>query len=242
MIDKKYIKQRIDEYLEFDSDILLRPTPDTKTPILLIRVFGGAIRDIIAGKEIHDIDILVGSETFNWAKEILKEQGYYYHTHLTTKDIQQMYSDIHVISEPHTMVKNNKVVQLIRPRYLSKRNNSYTSQREYKLNFIQLIQNVDYSCCAVSYDGDNIYQNFPNSILHCQNSVFITNKNAKMYSEKRALHRKYKLEDRGWNEILDNKQIERDEKINNILEEKISVEFVNEIQKLPEEDPFLFSI
>lgn len=39
----KIIKSKIDEYLEFDSNLLLQ-----NKNIDLIRIFGGAIRDIIA--------------------------------------------------------------------------------------------------------------------------------------------------------------------------------------------------
>jgi hypothetical protein len=231
------IKNKLDEYLEFDSSLLLTPIPSYDTPNnLLIRVFGGAIRDIISGDKINDIDILVGSDTFHWAKKVLKENGYFFQKKLSGKDIQVAYEELKVISEPHTFTKNDKVVQLIRPRLLTNKKGSFfDKQREYKNNFVNLIQNVDYSCCAVSYDGTYLYQNFPNSILHCQNKVFITNMKALMYSDKRALHRKYKLMDRGWEEIENNKQIERDEKINNLLECKETIDFKNEIQKHPDE-------
>jgi hypothetical protein len=227
MIDKKYIKENLDQYLEFDSDKLFFNSN------YLVRVFGGAIRDIIAKKEIHDVDILVSSQSFPIVKQIIEEQGYFYHSQLSKKDIQSIYSDIQVISEPHTFIKNNKIIQLIRPRLSTNRSIGPNhikkdNEREYIKNFFNLIQNVDFSCCAVSYDGKTIYQNYPNSIIHCQNNVFIENKFALMYSEKRAIHRKYKLIDRGWKEISNSKSIERDEKLQNILNNNEEVIFTDQ--------------
>ena len=47
----KIIKERIDEYLEFDSSEIFLNTD-------YCEVFGGAVRDSIAKKDIHDIDFL----------------------------------------------------------------------------------------------------------------------------------------------------------------------------------------
>jgi hypothetical protein len=45
------IRVNINEYIGFDSDELF--------PInSLVRIFGGAVRDSISDKEIHDIDII----------------------------------------------------------------------------------------------------------------------------------------------------------------------------------------
>jgi len=225
IIDNKYVKERLDKYLEFDSDLILN------NKNLLIRIFGGAIRDIIAKKEIHDVDILVSSLAFSVVKRIIEEQGYYHHKQLTSKDIQSVYSDIQVICEPHTFIKNNKIIQLIRPRLHSRSigpNQIKNNKEEYIKNFIELIRNVDLSCCAVSYDGENIYQNYPNSILHCQNNIFIQNKFATMYSQKREIHRKYKLLDRGWKEITNEKIVIRDEKIEYLLNNNQKIIFISE--------------
>ena len=56
------IKEKLDEYLEFDSNLLFNRTPiqsEYEYSIKvkrLVRIFGGAIRDIIAGQTINDID------------------------------------------------------------------------------------------------------------------------------------------------------------------------------------------
>lgn len=197
------IRKSISEYLEFDSDELFR------SKFNLIRIFGGAIRDIIAEQPIHDIDILCGSKSIKFVESILQNNGYQYIEMLNGKDLQEMYSEIHVINEPKTWIKGKKIVQLIRPSV-----GFADSPEAYKRGFTDLIANVDLSCCGVSYDGETLHEDYPNALLHCQSKVFSVNKKAKMYSEKRVSHRIHKLTDRGWEEIENTISNNRDLKIN----------------------------
>lgn len=221
------IKEKLDEYLEFDSNLLFNRTPIEEHSIKfkrLVRVFGGAIRDIIAGQKINDVDILVASQSCSLVELTLKEQGYTYIESLVPKDLASVYSDIHVISEPRTWMKGTKIVQLIKPRLKS------NHPREYEQMFIDLIQNVDISCCGVSWDGVHLYENYPNAITHCQNLSFYINRTAKMYSHKRASHRECKLEQRGWKRIKsDDIAFARDQRIENLLSDKPSIDFVSEL-------------
>ena len=206
------IKKRIDEYLLFDSDRLFRSCD-------LVRIFGGAIRDSICGDLINDIDILVGSKSIGTVEHILSLNGYTKIESLIPKDLASVYNDIQVISEPHTWMNGNRIVQLIRPRItqpnyktgggLVTRPDTYT----YKENFNRLISNVDLSCCGVSYDGNKLSEDYPNAILHCNSKVFSVNQNAMMYSHKRIHHRVHKLQDRGWSRIDDSVSVNRDLKI-----------------------------
>ncbi len=206
------IKNKIDEYLEFDSDILF------KNKYNLVRIFGGAIRDSIANQPINDIDILVGSKALKEIEFILENKGYHYMEMLNGKDLQEMYSEIHIINEPHTWVKGKKIVQLIRPANAVTKNGFMTfNDKWYHQGFTELISNVDFSCCGVSYDGDEVYEDYPNAILHCQSKVFSVNNQAKMYSQKRATHRKVKLQTRGWKEIESTLEVNRNLKLENIL-------------------------
>lgn len=196
------IKEKLDEYLEFDSNELFNFKNS------LVRVFGGAIRDIIANMPINDIDILCGSKSISNIEHILCQNGYEFSELLNGKDIMSMYSNIkNVICEPRTYTKNNKIVQIIKPCGITD---------NYKTKFNDLISNVDISCCGVSWDG-KLHQDYPNAILHCKNKVFSVNVNAKMYNKERIYIRKDKLYNRGWIEIIDSIQINRDLKINEIL-------------------------
>jgi hypothetical protein len=201
------IRKSLNEYLEFDSDELF------KSKFNLVRIFGGAIRDIIAEQPINDIDILCGSKALRYIESVLDQNGYQYMKMLNGKDLQEIYSEIHIINEPHTWIKGKKIVQLIRPSL----SNWKTDSSLYEEGFRDLISNVDLSCCGVSYDGENLYEDYPNAIVHCQSKVYSVNKSAKMYSERRINHRIHKLKDRGWEEIENKSDINRELKINNVL-------------------------
>jgi hypothetical protein len=224
------IKEALDEYLEFDSKLLFNRVPISSEYGVkvkrLVRIFGGAIRDIIAGQPINDIDILVGSQSCKLVELTLEENGYTYIESLTPKDLASVYSDIHVINEPRTWMKGTKIVQLIRPVIPVKRDSDL---RYYERGFVDLIQNVDISCCGVSWDGETLYENYPNSIFHCQNKVFFVNSKAKMYSHKRISHRTYKFLERGWTRIEDGTAVHRDQRIEAILNEKDPIEYTSEL-------------
>lgn len=229
------IKSRLDEYLEFDSDLLFKDNSEIENKInvkRLIRIFGGSIRDIIADMPINDIDILSGAKSIKPLEELLKSKGYFYAESLIPKDLSSIYHDIKVINEPHTWIKGNKIIQIIRPvqNYLdSHYNKEIITSDIYERGFVNLIQNVDISCCGVSYDGVNLYENYPQSILHCKYKVFESNKNAMMYSSNRFLHRKYKLEDRGWQELSTDSEF-REFKLNYLLED-VNFDYVSEYRK-----------
>lgn len=228
------IKEALDEYLEFDSKLLFNRVPISEMKMnsygikvkRLVRVFGGAIRDIIAGQPINDIDILVGAQSCPLVEITLEENGYIYMESLGPKDLGNLYSEIHIINEPRTWVKGSKIVQLIRPVIQATRSDDF---RYYERGFIDLIQNVDISCCGVSWDGKTLYENYPNAIFHCQNKSYIVNINAKMYSRKRADHRKYKLNDRGWTQIEDATAIRREQRIDSLLNESPTIEYTSEL-------------
>jgi hypothetical protein len=202
------IRQSLSEYLEFDSDELF------KSKFNLVRVFGGAIRDTIAEQTIHDVDILCGSKALKYIESILEQNGYQYIEMLNGKDLQEMYSEIHIINEPHTWIKGKKIVQLIRP---SLGLAAGGDESIYRKGFKDLISNVDLSCCGISYDGETLYEDYPNAIIHCQSKVYSVNNLAKMYSRKRIHHRTAKLEDRGWKQIENVTNVNRDMKIERIF-------------------------
>lgn len=219
MIQK--INDRLNEYLEFDNSILFFDP--------LIRIFGGAIRDSIADEKINDIDILCGPQSIRRLESILEQNGYHRFEKLTSIDISNLYSTIHVISEPHTWIKGTKVVQLIRPRIqaMNGTTNEF-EQQNYTDNFKSLIENVDLSCCGLSWSNVTLFENTESAILHCLNKQYNVNQGARMYSYERAEHRRAKLESRGWEEVSRNRVQRRDLKIDFILENKEEFEFTKE--------------
>ena len=204
MTIEQKIKSRLDDYLQFDSNKLFNSCD-------LIRIFGGAIRDSICGDPINDIDIIIGSKSIHKLESFLICNRWTYREDLLPKDLSSIYSDIHVITEPHTWVKNDKFIQLIRPA------GSFThgvatdpTGDLYKNMFNNLIKNVDISSCGVSWDGKELFEDYKGSIIHCQNKVFYVNKRASMYSTKRIIHRIDKFEKRGWEQIEQNVSLDRD--------------------------------
>jgi hypothetical protein len=236
MIQK--INDRLNEYLEFDNSILFFDP--------LIRIFGGAIRDSIADEKINDVDILCGAQSITRLESILEKNGYHHFEKLTSVDITNLYSTIHVISEPHTWIKGTKVVQLIRPRLQTMNGiNNESEQQNYTDNFKSLIENVDLSCCGVSWSKGILYENCESAILHCLNKQYNVNQGARMYSYERATNRRAKLESRGWEEVSKNRVQRRDLKIDFILENKEEFEFTKEWSEVSEplmksEDPVGF--
>ncbi len=83
--------------------------------------------------------------------------------------------------------------------------------------FVELIANVDISACGVSYDGEHLYENYPGAVLHAKSKIFSVNERAKMYIERRIIHRTGKLIDRGWEHLSNSKSDQRDFKINQLL-------------------------
>lgn len=234
----KKINDRLNDYLEFDNSILFFDP--------LIRIFGGAIRDSIADEPINDVDILCGARSIKRLEFILEENGYHYFEKLTSVDITNLYSTIHVISEPRTWIKGTKVVQLIRPRLQTMNGRTNESeQQNYTDNFKNLIENVDFSCCAVSWANGILYENCESAVLHCLNKQYYENQGAKMYSYERAQHRRAKLESRDWESVPRNRVQRRDLKIDFILDNKEEFEFTKEWTDIGEplmrsEDPVGF--
>ena len=108
------VRKNINEYIGFDSDELF--------PInSLVRIFGGSVRDSISDREIHDVDIILGSGSLDYVENILTQNGYKYMESLTPKDLSSIYTDIKIINEPHSWVKEDKIIQLIRPLSCTKR-------------------------------------------------------------------------------------------------------------------------
>lgn len=217
------INSKLNEYLEFDNDLLFFDP--------LVRIFGGAIRDSLADQPINDIDILCGSNSVSRLEYILEQNGYYKMNKLSSIDISILYKDIKVISEPITWIKGKKVIQIIRPRNISgtKDMDKITPKHlAYVNNFKQLISNVDLSCCGVSWNSGILYENYQNAVIHCLTKSFYANNGAAMYSYDRAIHRKAKLEDRGWTEVEMNTADNRDLRIDYLLDNDNSIEFIKE--------------
>lgn len=156
-------------------------------------IFGGAVRDSLANMSIHDVDILVLPKAFKIIQKKLtllsfREERRYNH------DICSLY-DASIINEPVSFYKDNIIIQLIRPVL------SHKSQTISIDNLLYCAEQVDLTCCGVSYSPGKLTQHCENAIEHCKNKVFKELPNHNFYNAKRIQHRIAKLEDRGWREI-----------------------------------------
>jgi len=221
------LKEDLDNYLEFDSDLLFKNTD-------FLVVFGGAVRDSIAeypkDPNIHDVDILCMSVSYRKILSILDNFGYE-KTDLVSRGLFTAYDVNHTIFEPHTYInKHKKVIQFIRPcaYEILKRTINITMNRDYtnktdniyfeKLAFFKLLSNVDLSCCGVFWNGKTLYESIPNSINHCLTKRYQEYTKNIMTNPKRIMDRKFKLQDRGWKEITPNPNAPRADRIDKLNE------------------------
>jgi len=209
------IEQKLSEYIGFDIKEIINKDID------MAHVFGGAVRDIIAGKEIHDVDILCMYESMRKITKILEKNDYFVHSSLTIADIQSMYTDIHVIIEPITFMKviggEIRLIQLIRPGETKIERGRNYNNKDTALaitNFYYLLGQVDMSNCAVHYSSEyGLKESYYGAIKHCKQQVFVP-LDTEMRSD-RFHKRVNKFTSRGWSNIYDlnQKQYERVQKL-----------------------------
>lgn len=208
------IKKHLDEYLEFDSDLIFKNTD-------YLVVFGGATRDIISDnpENINDIDILCLPLSRRIAIMHLEANGYNY-TNLVNPDVYQLYREIKYIFEPKLYIKGDKKVQFItpNPNSIGKFHKSPLHQFNIlKESYFQLLSNVDLSSSGTFYDGDELYESIDCSILHCKNKKFLRLPDSMMYDISRTEKRVHKLR-WDWTELKTDKLLDmRQHKLYKIL-------------------------
>jgi len=194
------IKKHLDEYLEFDSDLLF-----DKMFIDFNVIFGGAIRDIVSGDfdKINDIDILSMPISTYHIFSALEENGYK-KLNLVKPDIQSIYKNIKFIFEPITfMNKNQKIVQIIRPSHQNSGKGNIGTFECGRDSFFNLLKNVDLSSSGLFYDGEDIFESVDGSYIHCKSKVFESHPSAMMFHTERTSNRKTKLvQEKGWYELI----------------------------------------
>jgi len=207
------IKQRLTNYLGFNYDEIINEKID------YAYIFGGAIRDIIAGHKINDIDILCLPESKRKVIDVIKKNGYI-QTDLISKDTLEMYSKVRNIFEPFNYIKiidnELRTIQLITP------TTKYASNEESDIitNFHYILGQVDMSNCAVHFSHFfGLRESYLGAVNHCKHHIFEI-LDTKMKTERFEL-RYRKFINRGWQELNDEnrKNIIRSDKINNIIDE-----------------------
>jgi len=200
-LNKANVKIRLSDYLDFHVDSLFDLSGD-------FAIFGGAVRDSIANRKIHDIDILCLPHGFKQLVDFFTESNF--KKVRANYDIENMYKGVRLIREPITFQKDNCIVQLIRP-CLGKIEKNITVQQvtdSIALSvFYKTLSHVDLSCCGVYYQNGTVYESVHNAIRDCSDEKFRVNFDALMINSERLQSRIYKLEGRGWTKYEDTPKI-----------------------------------
>ena len=183
-------KEKLDEYLEFDSDLIFKICD-------YCEVYGGFLRDSINNIEPVDVDFMCLSNSSKILFDILIENGYHYLRSTYPSKFIEQYKELRIINEPKTFInKNFKKVQIIVPvnHTINNVDNNYT-------NYYRMLQNVDFSCCGLSYNGNIIRENCYCALLHVLSKCYVINEEAWMYNQNRISERKFKIESKGFIEL-----------------------------------------
>jgi len=192
---RQMIRDNISTYLKFDADALIEGTD--------AHYFGGAVRDSIARQDIHDVDIMALPNSCKTISTRLENLGFA-RTNYSNADIIQLYSGLHQINEPITFIKNNVIVQLIRPAIGFHADGEVEN---YEQKFQWLLGQVDISACGVSYtQHQTVCEHCDNAITHCMNRVFVVHENHMFHQATRIQHRIAKFLGRGWKDITEKKE------------------------------------
>jgi hypothetical protein len=226
MFSKEKLKKELDNYLEFDSSLLFENTD-------YLVIYGGSLRDIISKNTINDIDIMCLPHSMETAIKALTDNGYFY-IDLYTKDVLNMYDDLHVIFEPKTYINSKgKKVQFIRPSVNStlsrNRPRVFTDLDVLVYSFIELLKNIDLSCCGLFWDGEELFESYIGSVKQCEERKFVELPRNTMYNRHRIDDRKRKMiYEKFFDEILENTlsdiRRERLHKLNEICTEEKSID------------------
>ncbi len=207
------IKFELDNYLEFDSSELFN-----KEHIDLVSIFGGAIRDIVAGQpeKIKDIDIIGLPISLSHITDVLLKNGYT-KMNLVKPELHLIYKEIKFIFEPLTYMNNNlKIVQLIRPHTVNVRNSPPNEYHLVRQNYYSLLSNVDLTSSGLFYDGEELFESVNYAYIHCKLKIFEKLPHAVMYNNQRTYLRAEMLMYKGWEELDDTTLVKRAMKIHRI--------------------------
>jgi hypothetical protein len=190
----KQLKNYIYENFTIDIDELLKGTDAT--------IFGGCLRDFVAGDNPKDLDIAVGTQSLKILTEKLIEKGYKDEkvNHKYVENIDNYKTPLFNVYE-FTKIECRKI-QLIKPLIFIDYGD-YPDEQQIYNEIIRFIKNVDFNCNALLY---NLIEGFgeasKNVFKNCMEKSTVMNKNGFLYNEKRAYKRSRELMNKGW-EIYD---------------------------------------
>jgi len=162
-------------------------------------IYGGAIRDFLAGKEIEgDLDIATPSRN-GIHRQVIKNISKIAPNWKPQNTIEAITS--YGNNTPITSVinfENNKTGKLAQIIQAKRRSGiiPWTSA-------LDIVERVDIVCCGVAIDcWGNVYEVVPNAIDHCKHGILVLNKANKQVDKDSEQYRKriQKFLKRGWKE------------------------------------------
>ena len=195
---KEKVRKKLSDYLQFNVDELYQ-NKDMK-----FSIFGGAIRDSIADKNIHDIDILCLPKASQYLLQLFIKKGF--NVMSETNDISAMYKELRLIHQPVTLYKGVIKVQLIKANksmFLNSPSLIKLTENDALLAHHIVLRNVDINVCGIYYENGRIVETIKDAINHCNRRTFYT-LNTLMNNPDRIAKRIKKLKERGW-KYLENK-------------------------------------
>lgn len=181
----KVIQKSLKEYLgEEPAELIFLPNTD---PV----IFGGAIRDTIAGQKIQDVDVLCGPESFAVIGAKLIENKY------TCKPLDQTDYNRRLFGLVR-FVKGESTIDLIRLRMNDITDDPITPI-SVKHAVIRMLQNVDIRACGVGYSTrSGLLEFIEGAVNDCLVQQIVEQPDAALHLPGRVVDRIKKLQERGW--------------------------------------------
>lgn len=191
------INTKLNEYLGFNYMDLFTSSDYND----FIYIYGGCIRDIISKNKINDVDILCSTKAMeNHIVPLLKKNGYTLCNRFSI-DLVSSYSNIRAIFEPTSYIKGDSVVQLIRPSSYNSEINNPNTPDFIKNNILNLLGNVDISCCGLYINREVLYESVDGAYLDCVVKQYNINTKATFYNARRIFDRENKMRNKGFSNV-----------------------------------------
>lgn len=186
------IRLNLSEYIGIDVDVFL----DGGRCL----IYGGAVRDILAGKNINDVDIVTDMNAFSQMQNILYKVGYV-KKEIAFGDINSNgYDNMYDLFYLLEMNKDEKKIHIINPKEKMTKILGFSNLKDddYDMMLLQFVRNVDFSNCSIGYNPFVGLVSFNNALQCCIQNKFYPLFDSVMYKKQLADSRYNKFIERGW--------------------------------------------
>lgn len=166
-------------------------------------IFGGALRDVIAGMEIEgDLDVITSTSGYEKIRDVIESDVRW--SISPSKGIMD-YKEAGAVEVKEYISYDNKRVQFIIPNdsgIFSRIMDNYSTNTISKL--IDSVRDVDIVCCGfVMLENGKVFEVLPEAYDDCKNKILRLNTSSKKIGIDRLKNRVSKLVQRGWISKID---------------------------------------